>query len=272
MKLIKKILLIIKNLKNKETNHPKEVVINNCCVKNINWELINRLKKYDIVYVKMNEETIKKNKIEKEHQKRPFLITSKSEESIKGYYMTGNTNKKSFKKSDIKIILSKDKYNLKKNSLIKCDNEITLPLKNIEYIMDHLSEYDIEKLKKLKKIINSCNKEIYNTFLEIGFVVIQNEKEYIIYQKDNQFSYGYSIKPTMLKYKNNAGEKNPYVIVLNNKNYEIDYKDQKKYDNRLKYNVIDIITKKSVYEIDNNKKLIKKIKNCKKKNQKRPKC
>ena len=42
-------------------------------ITNINWELLKKIKKYDILLVKMRPEDISKG-IEKEHQIRPFLV------------------------------------------------------------------------------------------------------------------------------------------------------------------------------------------------------
>ena len=105
----------------------------------------------------------------------------------------------------------------------------------------------------------------------MGQIVKVDDKKYIIYQKDNQFSYGYNIKITNEKSINSNGEKNPYIIIFNNKNYELNYKDQKQFNNKIEYDVENIFSTSIVYEIDNNKKLLKKIKNCEKKNKKRPK-
>ncbi len=43
----------------------------------INWNLINRISKNDIIFVKMNEEVIKAQNIENEHSKRPLVVTKK---------------------------------------------------------------------------------------------------------------------------------------------------------------------------------------------------
>ena len=271
MKLLDKIISIIKKLKKKNIENKKPLFIENYTINNINWDLINKISKYDIVYVKMNQETIDEYHIQKEHQKRPFLVTLKNDDSVKGYYMTGNLKQTSFKGSSIKMVVNKDTYSLKKNSLIKCNEEITLPFENIENYISKLTYADIYKLKELRKVATSDLNETYKAKLEMGYIVKVDDKKYIIYQKDNQFSYGYNIKITNEKSINSNGEKNPYIIIFNNKNYELNYKDQKQFNNKTEYDVENIFSTSIVYEIDNNKKLLKKIKNCEKKNKKRPK-
>lgn len=268
MELLNKLLNFFKDLKKKDNTKP--IVIENCTITHINWNLINKLNKYDIVYVKMNQETIDKYNIQKEHQKRPFLITNKDNDNIKGYYMTSNLKRSSFKGSSVKMVLNKDKYNLKKNSLVKCDEVITLPFENIENYISKLTYSDIYKLRELKNFVNE-NKTICHTKLEMGYIVKDNDKKYIIYQKDNQLSYGYEIKKTNIKCKNTKGEKNPYIIKFDNKRYELNYTEQKQFNNKFEYDVIDIFPTSIVYEIDENKRLLKKINKCKKKNIKRPK-
>ena len=55
-----------------------------------NWTLINKLKDYDMVFVKMNEEDIKNFHVQEDHQIRPFLIIRKQDgkQIVKGYYLT----------------------------------------------------------------------------------------------------------------------------------------------------------------------------------------
>lgn len=64
------------NTKDNNTENPEKnesyVRINS-----INWNLINKISKNDIIFVKMNEEAIKAKNIENEHSKRPLVVTKK---------------------------------------------------------------------------------------------------------------------------------------------------------------------------------------------------
>lgn len=65
------------NAKDNNTENPEKnesyVRINS-----INWNLINKISKNDIIFVKMNEEAIKAKNIENEHSKRPLVVTKKT--------------------------------------------------------------------------------------------------------------------------------------------------------------------------------------------------
>ena len=111
-----------------------------------------KLKKYDIVYTNMKILEIILGNINEKHDKRPFLITKVGIRKISGYYMTSNLDNTYFKnKTNLKFILLKSKYNLKKDGLVLYNKKIKIPKKYVIHYIDKLKKDDLKKLKKYKK-------------------------------------------------------------------------------------------------------------------------
>ncbi len=255
--LIKKIFIRKKDNEQEVINEEK----NSINITNINLDLINSIANNDIVLVKMNEEEIIKRNIELSHQKRPFLIKKKkdNEQSVLGYYLTSNIHYSFFEKEKykgLKLVLSKETYTLKKNSIIKLNKIVKLPYENIISILGHINNKDLNKLKKYRDLLCGnpviSNKE--NKLIETCDIILDNEKKYIIYQTDNTNSYGYPISETseIINIKTNHN-----YIEFNKKLYLIDYKNSKVFNNNSKLCIIERWNQDIVDTINSNKKLLK---------------
>lgn len=263
--LLKKILFF------KDKSEDEEIVVsdeNSIKISNVNWNLISNIMENDIVFVKMNEEEIEKNNIEDSHQKRPFIINRKINcgQLVCGYYLTSNINNAFFEKENkkgLKLVLNKDIYNLSKSSVVELDNEVKLPYKNIISIMDHINTADLNKLIKYRNLL--CYLPVVsskeNKIIEIGDIVLNDYKKYIIYQVDNTNCYGYLV----MESNQNVNVKQNYnYIRFNSKLYFIDYKQNKSFNNNDELCIIERWNYDIVDTIKHNKKLLK----CKSKNKK----
>lgn len=260
--LIKKALFFFR--KKEEIPHENnEESINEESIKltNINWELINRLKENDIVLVKMRDDEISKNNVEESHQKRPFIIQEKidDEQSVCGYYLTSNIDNGFFKNAKnrgLKVVLSHDTYNLNKNSLILLHRESKLPYGNIIHLLDHLNNKDLSKLKKYRNLL--CNSPVFsdkeNELIDIGDIILHNNKKYVIYQMDNTNCYGYPIIKTT---ENIDLKENHNYIKFNAKIYFVDYKNSRVFGNKDKLFIIGRWNYDTVDVIKHNKKVLK---------------
>ncbi len=255
---LQKLFLFIK--KPKEELLPKDNE-NSIKIDNINWNLINELMENDIVLVTMDKGEIQRQNIEECHQKRPFMIKEKiaDEQSLCGYYLTGNINNTFFEKEvnkGLKLVLYKDFYQLSKNSIVILNNEVKLPYENIISIIDHINDEDLVKLKKYRNLLCHIsvisNKE--NRLIEIGDIIFYDDKQYVIYQIDNTNCYGY---PILQIEKNVDLIQNHNYIKFDSKIYFIDYKDNKVFNNNEKLCIIERWNYDIVEKIRHNKKLIK---------------
>ena len=228
----------------------------NITLTNINWDLIDNLKNYDIVFVKMDEETIKEKELkEKENkQKRPFIIKEKNNDNntFYGHYFTSNvTNHYFFKKEQYKglrFIIDHTKYHLNNNSLIRINELFELPYENIIHYMAHLDENDQKKLEKYTSLLNKktviSNKD--NKVIEIGDIILDNNIYYIIYQADNTNCYAYPI--TLYDRYIDLSINHDYFL-FNHKVYFVDYKNYKIFNindnilitNRFNSDIVDTI-------------------------------
>ena len=250
LEFIKKIIIKFSNKDIKDNNK-----IDNNTVTNINSELINKLNSYDIIIVKMTEENI-----DIDHQVRPFIITEKdiNNNEVKGYYLTSNLNNSFFSNisnKGLKLIISKERYNISKNSLISLQNLVSIPYENVKHNVDHLDSKDINRLKKYRNLINNIpvisNKD--NKVVEIGDVVAIDNNNFIIYQQDNTNCYGYVIK---LANEINMDMEYNYIN-FNNELYFVDYSKQRTFKNDNEIKIVKRFNNDLVDKIIENKKLKK---------------
>lgn len=272
---MKRLIEFIKKIfsRKKISNKPSEIIVDENTIetsekinekntiKNINWNLINSLKENDIVLVKMKDKEIDKDNIIDNHQKRPFLIQFKQDEyeEVVGYYLTSNTNNALYRKdytSGLKVILNQENYLLNKNSLIIYEDEINLPYENIIHFISHLHKEDLKKLKKFRELFygNTITSSKDNILVEIGDIVLDDNKAYIIYQMDNVYCYGYYIT---IKRKYVDLNKEHDYICFNHNLYHINYKDCKTFKNNDTLDIIGRFNNETVDLIKQNKKTIK---------------
>lgn len=237
-------------------------------INSINWNLINKISKNDIIFVKMNEEAIKAKNIENEHSKRPLVVTKKDNTNgyIEGYYCTSNINNFIFRDNynGLKLVLNKNTYHFSKNTLVMLNNLVTLPYENVIHTMSHLSDKDIKFLYKYNKLfhnipVTSCEA---NKLVEPGDVISKDKKRYLIYQTDSTYCYGYEIKRS--KKEVNLKENHNYFKFYN-KLYLVNYTNPRIFNTYDTLCIIDRFNKDIVKEVRDNKK---KIRYEKKKNEK----
>lgn len=237
-------------------------------INSINWNLINKISKNDIIFVKMNEEAIKAKNIENEHSKRPLVVTKKDNTNgyIEGYYCTSNINNFIFRDNynGLKLVLNKNTYHFSKNTLVMLNNLVTLPYENVIHTMSHLSDKDIKFLYKYNKLfhnipVTSCEA---NKLVEPGDVISKDKKRYLIYQTDSTYCYGYEIKRS--KKEVNLKENHNYFKFYN-KLYLVNYTNPRIFNTNDTLCIIDRFNKDIVKEVRDNKK---KIRYEKKKNEK----
>lgn len=245
----------------KEKNTKKEIKYIRK-LNNINWELIDSLKEYDIVFVEMRNDEIERNNIPEEHQVRPFLIYQKKPDTKEalGYYFTSNINNYFFrnqKYNGMKLILNKEKYNLTKHTMIQYEHNTFLPYENIKYYISSLNNRDISKLKKYKLLLTNgtaiSNKE--NIIIEIGDIINKDDKDYLIYQMDNTNCYCYNINN--VKKDDIDIEKEHNYIRFNNKFYYINFDENKIFKNTDTLSIVNRFNEKTVDLVRQNKKDLK---------------
>lgn len=255
------------NTKDNNTENPEKnesyVRINS-----INWNLINKISKNDIIFVKMNEEAIKAKNIENEHSKRPLVVTKKDNTNryIEGYYCTSNINNFIFRDNynGLKLVLNKNTYDFSKNTLVMLNNLVTLPYENVIHTMSHLTDKDTKLLHKYSKLfhnipVTSCEA---NKLVEPGDVISKDKKRYLIYQTDSTYCYGYEIRRS--KKEVNLKENHNYFKFYN-KLYSVNYTNPRIFNANDTLCIIDRFNKDIVKEVRDNKK---KIRYEKKKNEK----
>lgn len=234
----------------------------------INWNLINRISKNDIIFVKMNEEVIKAQNIENEHSKRPLVVTKKDNTNryIEGYYCTSNINNFIFRDNynGLKLVLNKDVYHFNKNTLVMLDNLITLPYENVIHTMSHLTDKDTKLLHKYSKLFHNIPVTSYEAskLVEPGDVISKDKKRYLIYQTDSTCCYGYEINRS--KKQVNLKENHNYFKFYNEL-YSVSYTNPKTFNTSDTLCIVDRFNKDIVKEVRDNKK---KIRYEKKKNEK----
>jgi len=263
--ILKKINIIDKkeiiNIEEQLIEKTKEdVVINDCIVENINFDLIASLNAFDIVLVKMTDEEIKNCNIMKSHQIRPFLIDNidNLNQVLSGYYLTSNVDGNRMfnfeNNSGLKLVLSKDFYNLKKNSLVLYHEKIDLPYKNVVDRLDHMNKEDLKRLKKYIELIsrNIVVSSRGNNIVEVGDIVYFDGFRYIIYQVNDDSCYGYWLK--MLNCEADL-EKDHHFVKFNNRIYFVQYEYYKTFGNEDELQIIDRFNENIVELIKENRKM-----------------
>lgn len=262
---MKWLIQLIKKIFIKKQINP-DIVIEDVVIKDINWKAINRIKAYSLVLVRMTQEEIEKDKIEINHQKRPFIVEDKDDENemLTGYYLTSNVNSCVFNKNrGLRLVLDKDFYRLNKNSLVLLNEKINLPFENVIFYFEPVNNIDLMILKKYRNLIcgipTISNKE--NNVIEIGDIVFYDNFKYIIFQVDNTRCYGYAISKV-----NSYVDENPHYIKYNKSFYFVDYQNHRTFSNIEELSIIDRLDYETVSLIIENKRILKVKNKVKKKN------
>ena len=158
---------------------------------NVNWELIDKLSQYDIVWVRMADQDIVRYRIEPTHQERPFIILNKDYDRNKmvGHYLSSNVSNTFFSKEGnepLKLLLKKSKYKLDKDSIILLDNLVEVPYKKIKYLIDSLYYDEIDKLDKYKKLLKGEVLKSSECRVELGDIIELYDKKYIVFNLNEE--------------------------------------------------------------------------------------
>ena len=164
------------------------------------------LKDGDIIWAKRYQSDEEKNKLEVGHQESPFVIIKKDKKKVYALQCTSNPHGKEYYRL-LYYPLGRLRYNLDKNTYINCIS--VYELKKIQYVenLGHLSNYDLNQLKKQLYIVKNKNiskklilEDKYLDFkIGIGDIIVQDNKKYYIYSADKKYFYTYKLRKQIKK-------------------------------------------------------------------------
>ncbi len=192
-----------------------------------NKSIINNTLPGDILYVKVDDETIKYYNLNERNSRRPFVVLSNTGKDLKGYYLTCNPNIYSSYNKALNFKISKDKYNLKKDSYVKHRNYAYISYKNVEEYLDTLDKNDLEKIIKCSYLAkNKCFENTCDSgSIEVGDIIYQNCSYYLIYNIKN-----YKVSAVKISKIYDNDELNNYDIDTVSSKYSVDF------DNTIEFN------------------------------------
>ena len=197
--------------------------------------LFKKLQKGDMVWAKMPLSNKELEKIEEKHRIRPYLIVEKN----KNYFICYQSSSKSRTRFNNyeEYFVNKYKYNKKKDSWIDLTKTFEIPMNNIKSEYIRLDEFDIREIEKRLSIeFNRGNKSILKfctlVYINVGNVIIKDNKLYYVYSEDNIFIY--CIRIQKKKHKNSN------VIIINKKTYYADFNEKISIKRNEKMKIINI--------------------------------
>ncbi len=191
----------------------------------------------DIIWVKRYKTKKEQTKIPEEHQTGPFVILKKGIFRI--YALYGTTSYKDFSKQSIYFEISKDKYDIDKNTYVIARYIKIFKTKQFIRYIDKLDYFDFNYLKKLVYLNQRKNK---NNKLKIkyeitkGDIVYYQDKYYYIYNKDDNYYY-------LMKVSKTSKDKDR-VIKVGTTKYVFNYNDTIKVSKIEKLNLINSLNSK----------------------------
>lgn len=151
----------------------------------------------NLCLVKMNEVDMKVNVSGTPHEYRPFVSLEEKEHQSSGFYMTSNLENSQFWQksfSKYKMILSEKKYDLRKPSLVLLNEMVHLDRSNIIKYIDFLDDTDFVRILKMAVLYRGSSLDLEGRYLSLGDIVDAQQNKYLIYNQDQDFSYGFKIK------------------------------------------------------------------------------
>lgn len=214
----------------------------------------------DIIWARRYQNLTEKNNIKIGHQESPYVIIKKTKDKVYGLQCTSNPHQE-IKWKMVYYPLGRLNYEMRKNSYINCLQEYEL--KEIQFVetIGHLSEYDLNQLKKqLYILINSNFKrkpKVEVKYLDykigIGDVIYQNNNRYYIYSSDDKNFYAYRLR---------KNAKKSMSIQINNSYYSFIFNFLETIKKKSKYDLIDTFNSGEIEIINNFKKnLLEEVKN-----------
>lgn len=149
-----------------------------------------------IYFVKMNVEDMRKRIAGTAHELRPFVVVSKSNDDLKGFYTTSSLKGLKFGKecfTKYRTVLSNKKYKLNKSSVVLIDKIACIHDSNIIRMIDYVDNEDLAKILKMNALHEGNKVELKRKYLGEGDIIRNGNSKYLIYQKDNSFAYGVKI-------------------------------------------------------------------------------
>lgn len=199
-------------------------------------EIFENIQVGEMIWAQMPLNKKELSEIEESHRIRPYLIVKK-EKNFLFCYQSSSKSRKQYNNYE-EYCLNKLKYKNKKDSW--------LDLKSIKRIEKRIC---IEQNRGNSEVIK-FNKSIY---IEIGDVILYNEKLYYVYSEDNVNIYCFEIHK---RKKENVIEEN---IIINRKTYYTNFKELKAINRKDKMEINNIAYKDEVLEILKKKRESKRI-------------
>lgn len=212
-----------------------------------------------IYFVKMNIQDMVKRINNTSHELRPFVALEKINNNwLKGFYTTSNLKGLDFSEdcfTKYRTVLSNKKYRLNKSSIVLIDKLTTIDNGNILREIDSIDNDDLVKIIKLRNLYLRNLLYLKGKYLNEGDVILKNNKNYLIYQSDSSFVYGFRIL-------NNGKVSNSRVDLRSTCNYfiseediyKIDFNDSKMFSKNDKYLLCDNVTDDILNLIQENRK------------------
>lgn len=151
------------------------------------------------------------------HQECPFVVIKKNKNKVFALQCTSNPHKEMYYRL-LYYPLGRLHYNLDKNTYVSCFT--IYELDKIQYVqkLGHLSNYDLNQLKKQLYIVknNNLSKQIiiedeYLDFIiGIGDIIVKDNEKYYIYSTDKKYFYTYKLRKRLKK---------NYSFLINDKSY-----------------------------------------------------
>ena len=174
------------------------------------YKCFKNLKPGDIVWAKMPLSKKKLNKIETEHQIRPYLVVAKCRFFIIAFQSSSKKWDKSYNYEEYKI--NKFKYGMNKDSFITLTQIYKIFFINLNKKYISLNEFDMKNIQKRLKILNSEFEYNINFKISDGDVIEINGQLYYVYTSDNVYLYCLIIFPSK--------PSNKYSLIkIDNKNF-----------------------------------------------------
>ena len=179
----------------------------------------------DIVWAKTYRNKDELNGISRGHREGQYVIIGKNKNNYQVLFC--NSQHKKFK---IKYKLSKDNYNMDRDYYVYLGKIDTISKKRIIRKLNFLNDYDLKKIYKLMYIYNkkySLNLDLTNIDIKINYdkgdVVKDGQQLFYLYNKDQNYLYGYLLH--CINYNQNGIyiDDNKYMMsVHNSKKFVID--------------------------------------------------
>lgn len=177
-------------------------------------ELFESLQVKDVVWCLMPLPKAELDKMDVNHQIRPYVVVKKKNNGFLGYASSSKLKEN----NDItRHRISKVVDGKQEDSYFLLDKLCWIPKENLRDPFYTLKNKEFQGIKKRASIIN---KEEYLKVLDVGDVVFQDGKLYYVYKVEQNKAFGVLVT----RIKPEAFNKEANTIQINNKFYKLDFK------------------------------------------------